>query len=319
MGSCCHLRAAICDDGVENWQLIRFGILDLGFGILSFKCWQSLEIQGMEIRVMSFNLRYDKPDPGDQAWKVRSLAVAGLITHYSPDIIGTQEGKAHQLLDLHRLLPDYQSVGNDRTGNNTDEYCAIFYRTERLRCLTSQDFCLSDTPEVPGSISPAWGNPIPRMVTCAVFAVADEERTVTVLNTHLDYKSDQARELGVMLIRDRIGRLESTESYLFLTGDFNADPGMVPREALKSPLPNGITLHDALAGVELEHQLSFHDFTGKAIAAVDTIYYDSRVSLASVKLDTMKWLGIWPSDHFPVVANFVATELNPLIQRNNKE
>jgi endonuclease/exonuclease/phosphatase family metal-dependent hydrolase len=282
----------------------------------------------MEIRVMSFNLRYDKPDSGDHAWRVRKQAVAALITHYSPDIIGTQEGQAHQLLDLHRLLPNYQSVGNDRTGNNTGEFCAILYRTERLRCLSSQDFCLSDTPEVPGSISPAWGNPIPRMVTCAVFAIAGEETTVTVLNTHLDYKSDRARELGVMLIRDRlclcaernrIGRLDSTESYLFLTGDFNADPGTVPREALKSPLPNGITLHDALAGVELEHQVSFHDFTGKAIAAIDTIYYDSRLSLGNVKVDTLAWLGIWPSDHFPVVANFVATELNPLIQRNNKD
>jgi len=58
----------------------------------------------MEIKVMSFNLRYDKPDPGENAWTVRKEAVASLISHYAPDIIGTQEGKAHQLLDLHRLL-----------------------------------------------------------------------------------------------------------------------------------------------------------------------------------------------------------------------
>ncbi|MBD2014129.1 endonuclease/exonuclease/phosphatase family protein [Microcoleus sp. FACHB-53] len=282
----------------------------------------------MEIRVMSFNLRYDKPDPGDHAWKVRKQAVAALITHYSPDIIGTQEGQAHQLLDLHRLLPDYQSVGSDRTGTDTGEYCAIFYRTERLRCLRMQDFVLSDTPEIPGSISPAWGNPIPRMASWAEFAVAGEARTITLLNTHLDYKSVQARELGVKLIRDRlcrcaernrIRRSELAESYLFLTGDFNADPGTVPREMLKSPLSNGVTLHDALTGIELEHQLSFHDFTGKASAAIDTIYYDSRISLQNVCIDAEQWLGLWPSDHFPVVANFVSTELNPDIQRNNKD
>jgi endonuclease/exonuclease/phosphatase family metal-dependent hydrolase len=157
------------------------------------------------------------------------------------------------------------------------------------------------------------------MASWAEFAVAGEARTVTLLNTHLDYKSVQARELGVRLIRDRIGRLELPESYLFLTGDFNADPGTLPREMLKSPLSNGVTLHDALTGIELEHQLSFHDFTGQASAAIDTIYYDSRISLQNVCIDAEQWLGNWPSDHFPIVANFVSTGLNPHIERNNRD
>lgn len=257
---------------------------------------------------MSFNLRYDKPDPGDKAWTVRKKSVAALIAHYAPDIIGTQEGKAHQLLDLHRLLPNYQSVGSDRTGTGTGEYCVIFYRTQRLRCLDTRDFALSETPEIPGSISSDWGNPLPRMTSCAVFANATgEKQKITVFNTHLDYRSAQARELGAMLIRDRISRLNLSDSYFFLTGDFNAAPGTVPRETLKQSLPNGVNLHDALAGIELEHQQSFHDFTGKAFAAVDTIYYDSRVSLRNVKVDTLAWKGILPSDHFPVVADFVFT------------
>jgi endonuclease/exonuclease/phosphatase family metal-dependent hydrolase len=260
----------------------------------------------MEIKVMSFNLRYDKPDPGNNAWTVRKEAVAALITHHAPDIIGTQEGKAHQLLDLHRLLPNYQSVGSDRTGTGTGEHCAIFYHTPRLMCVANGDFFLSDTPEIPGSISSNWGNPLPRMTSWAVFAsAAGEEQNITVFNTHLDYRSAQARELGAMLISDRLSHLKPPESYLFVTGDFNAASGTAPRQALERPLPNGINLYDALADVEVEHQLSFHDFTGKAFAAVDTIYYDSRVSLRAVKVDTGQWKGIWPSDHFPVVAEFV--------------
>lgn len=268
----------------------------------------------MNIKVMSFNLRYDKPDTGNYAWTVRKDAVAALFNLHAPDIIGTQEGKAHQLLDLHRLLPDYQSVGHDRTGTGTNEYCAIFYRPDRLRCLATADFFLSDTPDIPGSISPNWGNPLPRMATWAVFAITGEEKTVTVVNTHLDYKSAKARELSVMLIRDRIyalllanciENLELTESYLLLTGDFNAAPGTIPREALLAPLPNSLHLYDALSDVELEHQLSFHDFTDKAFDAIDTIYYDSRLRLGNVKLDSEQWQGIFASDHFPVIADFV--------------
>lgn len=260
----------------------------------------------MEIKVMSFNLRYDKPDLGDNAWTVRKQAVAALITHYAPDIIGTQEGKAHQLLDLHRSLPEYQSMGSGRTGTGTDEHCAIFYRTQRLRCLVGGDFFLSDTPEIPGSISSTWGNPLPRMVSWGVFAVQGEPKTITVFNTHLDYNSTQARELSTMLIRDRLSHLNPEESYVFLTGDFNAEPSSTPRQALEQPLSNGLHLYDALADVELEHQLSFHDFTGKASVAIDTIYYDNRVSLGTVKVATEQWKEIWPSDHFPVVADFVS-------------
>lgn len=259
----------------------------------------------MEIKVITLNLRYDKPDPDDYAWRIRKQAVAALITHSMPDIVGTQEGKAHQLLDLHRALPDYFSVGGDRTGTGADEYCAIFYNTQRLRCLSSGDFFLSNTPEIPGSLSPNWGNPIPRMVSWAVFALMGGDKRVTVFNTHLDYKSEKARELSAQLLRDRFSQLNPDDSYLFLTGDFNAAPGTLPRELLQYPLSNGLILYDALADVALENQLSFHDFTGEAFVAVDTLYHDSRVKIQQIKVDNQRWQGIWPSDHFPVVADFI--------------
>ena len=257
------------------------------------------------IKVMSLNLRYDKPDPGNNAWTVRKAAVAALINSYAPDIIGTQEGKAHQLLDLHRLLPDYQSVGGDRTGTGTDEHCAIFYHTQRIKCLVTGDFSLSDTPEIPGSISSTWGNSLPRMVSWAVFAAGGEQKTIALLNTHLDYESPRSRELSVALIRDHLSNFNPAETYLMITGDFNAEPGSVTRQALEQPLLNGLHLQDVLADVELEQQLSFHDFTGKAFVAIDTIYCDSRLSLRDVKVDTGQWEGIWPSDHFSVAADFV--------------
>lgn len=211
------------------------------------------------------------------------------------------EGKAHQILDLHRLLPEYQSVGSDRTGTGVDEYCAIFYRSERWQCLKSDDFCLSDSPEVAGSISEHWGNLLPRLVSWAVLAAG--EQIVTIFNTHLDYKSARARDLSVRLICHRLGNLNLSGSTVLLTGDFNAAPGTVPRQLLQQPLPNHLLLHDALSSLDLEAQLSFHDFTGKAFDAVDTIYYDSRLSLQNVVVDSARWQGIFASDHFPVVAD----------------
>ncbi|WP_293149652.1 endonuclease/exonuclease/phosphatase family protein [Okeania sp. SIO2C9] len=107
----------------------------------------------MVIKIITFNIRYDKPDPGNHRWEVRKNAVASLIYEYAPDIIGTQELKVNQLLDLQQLLPNYCCLGADRRGTGNDEHCAIFYQKDRLNCLDHGDFWLSETPDVPGSIT----------------------------------------------------------------------------------------------------------------------------------------------------------------------
>jgi hypothetical protein len=68
-------------------------------------------------------------------------------------LLGTQEGKSHQLADLQSLLPEYNIIGGDRTGTVTGEHCAIFYNPQYLKLEETQDFYLSDTPDVPGSIT----------------------------------------------------------------------------------------------------------------------------------------------------------------------
>ncbi len=254
----------------------------------------------MQIKVMSFNILYDKPT-ANYTWQDRHQAVAALISAYKPDIIGTQECKPHQLFDLLQLLPEYQSIGGDRTGTGTDEYCAIFYRYNQFKCLSTGDFYLSETPTIPGSITSSWGNPLPRMVTWAVLATA--LGNITVFNTHLDYKSARSRELSAKLICDYITNIINIEkSFVLLTGDFNANPQEIPRQIFNNFTINNVKIIDALAKVQLNHQNTFHNFSGTAFDAVDTIYYDSRLQLDEVKIENNQWQGIWPSDHFPVVA-----------------
>lgn len=256
------------------------------------------------LKLITYNLRYDKPDPDQYNWKVRREAIASLLKYYSPDLISTQEGKAHQLLYLHRMLPDYQSLGGDRTGTGANEYCAIFYHTQRLNCLDRGDFFLSETPHIPGSITPSWANKHPRMVTWGLFQTKTDFHKILLLNTHLDYYSDLAKELGAKLIHEYISKLDLEDIYLFLTADFNAAPGSFPRTILETPLPDGKQLSDALSGLELSAQMTFNNFTEQAYDAIDTIYYDSRVKLKDVYIDRQKWNQIIPSDHFPVIGEF---------------
>jgi endonuclease/exonuclease/phosphatase family metal-dependent hydrolase len=262
----------------------------------------------MKFKIMTFNLRYDKPDPGMNAWTVRKAAVGSSIAHFSPDLIGTQEGLTHQLDDIQQLRPEYQRVGGDRDGSGYGEYCAIFYHSQRWKCLDTQDFWLSDTPETPGSVSADWGNPLPRMVTWGRFESLTTGNQLILFNTHLDYQSAQARELGSKLICDRMAQVFSqlgSDAFMFLTGDFNDRPSSQPRKLLCHQLPNQTKMQDVLSNLSLEEQMTFHDFTGHAFDPVDTIYYDRRVKLSHIKIDRSQTNGIWPSDHFPVIAELL--------------
>jgi endonuclease/exonuclease/phosphatase family metal-dependent hydrolase len=256
----------------------------------------------MQLKIITLNLRYDKPDQGNNAWTVRKEAIADLILKYKPDIIGTQEGKSHQLLDLHRLLPEYQSIGCDRNGDGTGEYCAIFYHQRMLRCLEIGNFALSNKPEVIGSISPEWENKYPRIVTYGIFMI--NRQRVAIFNTHLEYYSPKARELGAELIWERLAQLDLSDTYLFLIGDFNTDVNTIPRQTLAKPLNRGVKLSDAISILPREKQLTYHEFTGKGIASVDTIFYDGRVRINMVKVDDSKYGEVHRSDHFPVITEF---------------
>lgn len=256
------------------------------------------------MKIITLNLRYDKPDQGNNDWKFRRYAIAKLIEKHNPDIIGTQEGKAHQILDLHRLLPEYQSIGTDQIGNGTGEHCAIFYQPKKFQCIESKDFWLSDTPKLVGSIGSEWGNSTPKLVSWGVFISKKTQQQITVFNTHLDYYSQQSRKPSIPLIQKYLNQVNPENSLLILTGDFNAEPNSEERNALLTPLSNQIQLLDSLSDIPLASQQTFHDFTGKAIAAVDTIYYDHRMLLKSVNIDDNQINDIWPSDHFPVIAEF---------------
>ena len=256
------------------------------------------------MKIVTFNVRFDKPDPGNNAWVWRRPVIAQLLAQWDADLIGTQEGKAHQLLDLHRRLSNYQSVGVDRQGNGLSEYCAIFYDQQRWQCLQQGDFWLSETPKMVGSITSEWKNPVPRMVSWGIFSNNTHTKPIIIFNTHLDYQSQQARELSAKLIGDRLSQFNADQYLFIVTGDFNAEPESLARKTLLQPLTNGVKLYDALADVDLEEQMSYHEFTGKGFAAVDTIYYDSRLNLHQVSVDRTQIDHVWPSDHFPVIAQF---------------
>jgi endonuclease/exonuclease/phosphatase family metal-dependent hydrolase len=258
------------------------------------------------LTVISFNLRYDTPKDGPNAWPHRRSAVAALLQKHAPHLIGTQEGLALQLDELGESLPGYAAFGSGRRGPREDEHCRVFYRTDSLKLRRHGDFWLSDTPDQVGGISGSWGNTLPRMATWAEFERTTDGACFTFLNTHLDHASAVARERGAQQIV-RFLRRADTPHPVILAGDLNADPGSVPLKLLTGELPVDASpslLRDAyrLSGGQGNGEPTFHGFTGEGRERIDYVLVEAphRVTRYARLDETVS--DRWVSDHFPVLA-----------------
>ena len=254
--------------------------------------------QTQPLRVMSFNIRLPVESDGSNQWLHRKALIADMARAQDADLIGTQELHKVQADDLVKRLPQYTWFGRDRRGGHDDEHMGVFYRSDRLRVVESGDFWLSDTPEVPGSIT--WGHPLPRMVTWALFERLSDRRRFHLLNTHLPYRDEDedARERGARLIAARVSKLPADIPVIVL-GDFNTTPDSRAHAALTADLRD---IWDA-APQRSGPAATFHEFTGKPDSRIDWILYRGLQPL-SVRTVTMHESGRYPSDHFPVVAEF---------------
>lgn len=256
-----------------------------------------------DLRVMTFNVRYSEADDGINAWPRRRDLMVQVIRKERPDILGTQELLLPQADYLQRHLPGYTWFGMGRNGNeinrNDNEHMGVFYDKARLKVLKSGNFWFSDTPDKPGSIGA--GQVMPRMVTWAQFKDLRSGRQFYYYDTHFPYqdgkKAEAIRERCAEEILQHLARLPASAPFI-LTGDFNTTPESATHAALTRDL------HDVRTSAP-RHEgpaSTFHDFTGQATKRIDWILYRGMTA-DSVRTITTHEGKVYPSDHFPVVAD----------------
>ena len=57
----------------------------------------------LDIDALAFNIRFDNPKDGENAWPKRKDMVGKWLKAQSPDIVGLQEAKRHQIDDIRRF------------------------------------------------------------------------------------------------------------------------------------------------------------------------------------------------------------------------
>jgi endonuclease/exonuclease/phosphatase family metal-dependent hydrolase len=262
------------------------------------------------LRVMTFNIRFDNPADGPNAWPHRKDLVASMIRFHRADLVGVQEALKHQLDDLQERLPGYAWTGVGRAdGREGGEYSAIVYRKDRFELLESGTFWLSPTPDVPGS--KGWDAALERIVTWAKLRDRTTGRVFVHFNTHFDHIGAEARAESAKLLRQRLAAAGPLP--LLLTGDFNATDETMPYRILSGAEPGvpapSLALHDAMRSAEYGHHGPTSTWNGfDAVAPgrrIDFIFVGDGVHVRQHGILADTWDGRFPSDHLPVLAEVV--------------
>lgn len=279
------------------------------------RAWGAHEAAGpaLELRVMTFNIRYGSANDGENNWPNRRQMVFDVIRKQQSDIVGLQEALRFQIDEIREALPVYGEIGVAREDGRTEgEYSAILYRLDRFNVGDSGTFWFSDTPEVPGSSH--WGNACVRICSWARLIEKKTGRAFYIYNLHLDHVSQPSRENSAVLLAQRIFDRAHIEPFI-VTGDFNAGEdnpviaylkgktalGLPSATASRSPVPMVDTfrvLHPDVEDVRTAHAFR----GGRQGEKIDYVLTPPAVEVLEAQILYDNVDGRYPSDHYPVTA-----------------
>lgn len=251
-------------------------------------------------RVMTFNIRFDNPQDGEDAWPHRREKVASMIRFHGARIVGLQEALRRQIDDLQAALPGFAWVGVPRVPGKDDEHCALFYDKERFELLDQGTFWLSPTPDVPGS--KGWDAALPRIATWVKLRERTIRASVHVFNTHFDHRGEEARKESARLLLRQVERIAGERGAAIVMGDLNATPDS---EACRT-LSAGPVLRDAFRATRDPHHGPTSSWNGfKAIELgrrIDYVLVSRGIDVRQHGILSDTFDGRFPSDHLPVLA-----------------
>lgn len=244
---------------------------------------------------MSFNIRFDNPHDGQNSWPHRKEFLSRIIRDFQTDVLGTQEGRQPQIQELSKLLPSLSLVDGHRDWIEERMYPCLYYRPKNLSLMASGDIWLSETPDIPGSIS--FDSAFPRLCTWAQFK-HHSGLEILAINVHLDHIKESTRLAQAKVLATEISKLNHSGPFI-LMGDFNSAPNSLVRNQLTRELRQ---LKDPWEELGLEEKASYHNF-GPAPAdasRIDWILVSDDLNPRFIELDDCHEGDLWPSDHYPL-------------------
>lgn len=254
-----------------------------------------------DLRVMTYNIRYDNPADAENRWDLRKEFLRDQIRFHEPHVLGIQEGLLNQVRFLKETMPGYEYVGVGRAdGKGSGEFSAVFYDSSVLRVVESGTFWLSDTPE---KVSVGWDAALERICTYAQFEFSGSRDRFWVFNTHFDHIGASARENSAKLILQRAEELNRNGLPMIIMGDLNAEPGSPPIRLLSERMTDAADSGPAVA-FGPSGTFSGFRFDLPVTRRIDYVFLSRghfKVRKYAVLSDSKDLR--YPSDHLPVLVH----------------
>lgn len=260
----------------------------------------SFQIKAQNIHVVTYNIRYNNPDDGINAWPNRSKDVAALLNFHRADIFGLQEALIGQIEDLQKELPEMKWIGVGRDdGKKAGEFSPIFYNSKKFKEIKSGWFWLSETPNKPGL---GWDAACNRICTWALFKADKKDQSFLFLNTHFDHVGNKARVESAKLILKKIKELNTEKLPVILTGDFNLTPEQEPISVILKELKDSRTISKE-APYGPSGTFNGFKFDSPLKERIDYIFVNDKVEVKQYGVLSDSKNQRYPSDHLPVFVN----------------
>ena len=249
----------------------------------------------VEIKYISYNIRYANASDGDNAWDIRKPATKEMIEREQPDVFGLQEALIGQLQYIDSNFPQYSRVGVGRDDGKEDgEFMAVYYRNDKFKLLENGNFWLSETPD---QCSMGWDAACKRIVTWAKLKDLDSKKVFYVFNTHLDHVGEVAREQSILLIVKRINEIVKDDKMpVLLSGDFNSNVSSPIFDPLKNIMKDSRAILP-----ESEWIPTYNSFGNGGDSMIDYIFY-KNAEVQDFKTLNGDYGKPYISDHYPVMA-----------------
>ncbi len=248
------------------------------------------------MKIYSCNIRCFGAKDGDNDWIHRKDLCIDVIRAQEADIICFQEMRAPQFADVAPAFPEFAiySLVDEPQGRHPQN--AIFYRSDRYDLISAGGYWLSETPHVPGSKS--WQSCCVRLANWVRLEARDTRAEFRVVNTHLDHRSQEARENQAAMI------VEDAQAYAddypqLLTGDMNCDAGNQAIEVFRSG--GWQDTYGQVHGHE-EPGYTHHGFEGdqhvSSVGRIDWIFGRGNLMASGAEVIRDARDGRYPSDHY---------------------
>ena len=261
--------------------------------------------QNETLKVLSFNIRYNNPNDGENSWPNRTERVKNFLWSESPDIIGFQEVLHNEVIELDYALFNYNfserqytriGVGRE-DGQTKGEYSPIYFRANRFQLISSKTVWLSETPDKP---SKGWDAACERIATFALLFDEQLKDTLLVVNAHWDHVGVLARQESAKLILKEIESFTSIQNIIFM-GDLNCVPEDLALKKLRAEFSD--------AGIGASSKVgTFNNFDRAAnpnASRIDYVFYKlENLGFHSYKVGNTDVAEPLLSDHFPIVVEF---------------